>query len=841
MKETHSGHARDVDSPHPSAETPRRQAKWTPQVTAESFFGRVLGGRFVIRSLIARSMTSLVFLADDRQDGRPVAVKLLHTEDLVLRRHFDREARVLANLEHPHVIGVLATGTDEGGRPYLVLPYLGGDNLRARLSGGPLDWRVVLDIGAQIADSLHALHLVGVIHRDVKLDNIIWTRHPTWPVWVKLIDLGAAKLVGFEPPVIEGVVPLDMRPTSAGYVFGTRGYRPPEAEDGVCSARSDVFSLGVTLYELCAGVLPYPDLRPLAEVCPGWDGPPELEAALLKAIDLDPERRHATADEFRRELEAIRLVHPEDGHPRHLLQGRWDLIGVLGSGATATTYRAYSRELMAVAAIKVLDPKAQADPDVCLRFIREAIILRSVRHSNLPAFYELGTDAGRRYIVMELRAGKRAAEYASRKTCLPARTVICIGQQLASTLGALHEAGVIYRDLSTDNVLIHFDGPDPKVSLIDFNASLVIEERFFARLDERWAPPPEARPRPSRDLKLEGSRYAAPEVRAGAPWSEASDVFALGMLLYQLLTGHTPFHSFAPKGTPAAIRKDCPTNLVTALHSALELDPEKRGSITSVLWYLDLALDELAADAQAGTERRPDEHVVSPTPAPKNVPPPAASSGPLPVLQDTQPPAAASESPPVDSPMLPSGPIHAPEDSPPATGGALLAPEDSLSPAPVVIPAGPAPAPAGRRLHLLAVTVGAVLVAGLALLAHRVDDHAPPNGTEASALADRTERPAPRPPATSPPVAPPAIAEQAVEADMATVLSRAAGSLQACARTAGRSVTVELAAEAGASHFTSINILPADPALQHCIRDVLEPLRFAAPASTITSIKRYRP
>lgn len=773
----------------------------------EDYFGRHLaGGRFVLRSLIARSKTSLVFLADDRHDGRPVAVKVLSTEDLVVRRHFLRESRVLANHDHPHVAIVLATGVLEDGGPYMVQPYLGSDTLRARLAGGRLDWRTLLEIGVQMADALHALHLAGVIHRDVKPDNILWTRHPTEPVWVKLIDLGAAKLVGFEPPAIEGVQPLDMRATSIGYVFGTRGYRPPEAEDGEATARFDVFSLGVTLYELCAGVLPYPDLRPLADVRPGWDGPPELEAAIRKAIDLDPDRRHATADELRRELEAIRRVHPKDGHPRHLLGGRWDLLGVLGSGATATTYRAYNRELLATAAIKLLDPKADADAG--LRFVREAIILRAVRHPNIPAFYELGTDAGRRYIVMELCRGTRAGEYTSTRTCLSARAVIGIGEQLTSALAALHDAGVIYRDLSIDNVLVDFASPDPKVMLIDLGASLVIEDRFYARLDERWAPPPEARPRPGRDLDLTRKGYAAPEVRAGAPWSEASDVFALGVLLYQLLTGLVPFPGASPKGKPMAIRKDCPTNLAEALYAALEVDPTKRGTIADMREWLACARDELL------DEQTPDRGARASAE-------PAAVPGTRPADEPEAPATAAAV----------ASPPHVSSDSQPHAPSSASR-ETSLAPA-----VEPSPTHSHRRSWLIVALLGAVLVA-LAAIVRPIADAAETSSDVTAPLPSQPRALVPPDAATK---AAPALAPVPAEPDAATLLAGAEGSLRACAKAAGRGVTVELAADAGASHFTTIKVLPPEPALERCVRDVLEPLRFAAQPSATTTITRYRP
>lgn len=817
------GHAASVDTPpRPATSTPRKRPTWTPRSHAARFIGRSLdGGRFLIRSLIAQGGMSDVFLADDRKDGRPVAIKILRTDDVDTGegRRFIREARVLANLQHPNLVAVLATGETEDGNPYMVQPYLGGDTLRARLAGGPLGWRIVLEIGAQIADVLHALHEAGVVHRDVKIDNIIWARHPTQPVWVQLIDLGIAKLLGFVPPPIEGVQPLDQRATGIGYVLGTDGYRPPEALEGICTPRFDVYSLGVTLYRLCANVMPHShDVRPLAEVCPGWDGPADFEAAIRKAMDPDPERRFASAEALRLTLEAIRTCNPDPDRPRHLFAGRYDLLGPLGSGAKATTYRAYHRELEATLAIKILSTKAQADPDECLRFVREAMILRHVRHPNLPAFYGLDTYAGQRYIAMELCPGRRAREYTLAGTCLRPREVLCIGEQLASALHALHEAGVIYRDLSWDNVLIHFDDRDrdPTVKLIDFNASLLIEDRFYARLDERWARPPEQRERPSRDLQLTRKDYAAPEVRAGAPWSERSDVFALGRLLYLLLTGQAPFQGEPNGPMPPPWRKDCPLNLIAALEAALEVDPERRGTLDTVLEALADARKEIEEDEKAVllAAHQARQGTQTPTREPAAHDEPAAASA-------EQGPAVAPEETAVVAADAPSSP-----------GPTATSPDLVDIPRPET--AAAEPSVQARRwwlAALAAIVIAAIFAVQASWSGHTTSTQTPVGPpSHAEPTKPRIE-----------PAAEPAKAPEEVALDMDSALARAAGSLGACARGAGRRISVELTVNAGGARFASITVLPADASVECCVREILEPVRFRSQPTATTLMTEYRP
>lgn len=822
--ETRPGHTDDVDtSPSPVAAARRTRRQWTPQSHAEHYIGHNLDeGRFVIRSLIAQGGMADVFLADDRRDGRPVAIKILRADDVDSEegRRFAWEVRMLANLQHPNLIAVLATGTTDEGNPYMVQPYLGGDTLRARLAGGPLGWRVALEVGVQIADVLQCLHEAGVVHRDVKIDNIIWARHPTQPVWVKLIDLGIAKLLGWVPPPIEAALPLDQRATKIGHVLGTDGYRPPEALEGICTPRFDIFSLGVTLYRLCANAMPEPEVRPLAEVCPGWDGPAEFEAAIRKAMDPDPERRFASAESLRLTLEAIRTCNPDPDRPRHLFAGRFDLLRPLGSGAKATTYAAYDRELEATAAIKLLSAASQADPDECLRFIREAMILRHVRHPNLPAFFELGTHAGQRYLAMELCPGKRAREYTLPTTCLRPAEVVRIGEQLASALKALGEAGVIYRDLTHDNVLIHFSDRDPKVKLIDFNASLLIEDRFYARLDERWARPPEQRLRPNRELGLQTMSYAAPEVRAGAPWSEASDVFALGRLLYLLLTGQEPFPCAVPKGTMAPPwREDCPENLLMALESALAIDPAERGTVDDIIDFLSGAREEIEQDEKAARTR-----------SARNVEP--------------DPMERASASPAL-------APAAAVKPEPLGDAGSKLEDVTTLEPSVSAAERNPAVVspPAARRSRQALGALG-VLAAGVVLVVRSLLPGEPAADNQAAAFT-KSEPVAAEPAAEPPrfalppgePADPPPAALVAVNPvlDMEDTLTHVDEELRACARTAGRRITVDLAVSANGTRFDSVVIMPADANVDRCVRELLEPLRFRAHSSATTFIKRYQP
>jgi len=176
--------------------------------------------------------------------------------------------------------------------------------------------------------------------------------------------------------------------------------------------------------------------------------------------------------------------------------------------------------------------------------------------------------------------------------------VISIGLQLVGALEALHSVGVVYRDLSTSNVLVDFDEAVPVVRLIDFNHALV-SDGFFARLDERYATPPELRKRPARELRLDKMEYSAPELRGGKPATPASDVYALAVLLYRALTGRRPLAPGATEPEPASkYCQGCSESLEEVLRRALNPTPEARLTLEQVRTYLRDACEELGGEVK---------------------------------------------------------------------------------------------------------------------------------------------------------------------------------------------------------------------------------------------------
>jgi protein kinase-like protein len=212
--------------------------------------GTVLSGRYHLGELIARGGWGMVYRARDLRDGSDVALKVLspqHARDPVSVRRFLREQRTLARLHHPHVVAPLDHGRTEQGL-YIVMELLHGRTLHAHMHrDGPLRPARAALIAAQICDGLGAAHEHGVIHRDLKPDNVFLAEAPA--DFVKVMDFGIAKLLPGE----------SSDSASSPLVYGTPIYMSPEqACADVIDGRSDLYSLGIVLFEMLTGKLPYP-------------------------------------------------------------------------------------------------------------------------------------------------------------------------------------------------------------------------------------------------------------------------------------------------------------------------------------------------------------------------------------------------------------------------------------------------------------------------------------------------------------------------------------------------------------------------------------------------------
>jgi len=271
----------------------------------------VLAGRYRLKRLIAKGGMAEVWEAVDDILGRPVAVKILHPHlaaDESFRERFRREAIAAARLAHPSVVATFDTGTD-GGITFIVMELVDAPTLRQVLNeSGPMAAGRVVHTGAQVADALHYAHKAGVVHRDIKPANILICPDGR----VKVADFGIAKAVEDSEP--DRPHPSDAL-TGTGTIVGTAQYLSPEQVDGrAVDGRTDVYAVGVVLYEALCGRPPFTGetdmavalkhitTNPLAprEVRAGI--PRGLEEVVLRALAKAPEDRYQSAAELQTAL-----------------------------------------------------------------------------------------------------------------------------------------------------------------------------------------------------------------------------------------------------------------------------------------------------------------------------------------------------------------------------------------------------------------------------------------------------------------------------------------------------------------------------------------------------------
>jgi serine/threonine protein kinase len=286
--------------------------------------GEKIAGRYEVEELVGHGGMSSVYKAHDSLLERHVALKVLHAqysgdEDFVER--FKREARLVAQLQHPNIVTVIDRG-EEDDRQYIVFEYIEGENLKELVvRRGRLEVREALEIALEVARGLAFAHDNGLIHRDVKPQNVLLNGDGR----AKVTDFGIARTLD-----VDGM-------TQTGTVLGTSNYIAPEQASGNrVDAHSDVYSLGAVLYELLAGDVPFPGesfvavaMKHVHEPPPNLldvrgDIPLRVAAAVDRALEKDPDQRFPTMDAFAAELEAClaELDREDDGDATMVIPAR---------------------------------------------------------------------------------------------------------------------------------------------------------------------------------------------------------------------------------------------------------------------------------------------------------------------------------------------------------------------------------------------------------------------------------------------------------------------------------------------------------------------------------------
>ncbi|HEX2685678.1 MAG TPA: protein kinase [Kofleriaceae bacterium] len=273
----------------------------------DPFVGKVIDDRYEIQSRIGEGGMGVVYKARQTSIDRVIAIKMLNPQmasDPTWVQRFNNEARACSHLQHPNTIRMFDFGKTNDGRLFMAMEFLDGMSLREAVSKGPLAPQRVMKILIQCCASLAEAHSIGIIHRDIKPDNVFLLNMAGSPDFVKLLDFSVAKL-------LEG----DRMKTQAGVVFGTPQYMSPEQGRGMpLDARSDLYALGILAFEMLTGNVPFNDENPMtviqmhlhAAIPPLPQSIPySVQQIVRRALEKDPNRRYQSSGEMMQHCQQV--------------------------------------------------------------------------------------------------------------------------------------------------------------------------------------------------------------------------------------------------------------------------------------------------------------------------------------------------------------------------------------------------------------------------------------------------------------------------------------------------------------------------------------------------------
>jgi serine/threonine protein kinase/TPR repeat protein len=535
----------------------------------------------------------VVYRAIDDKLQRAVAIKVLsarYTADDRDRQLIVREARHAAALAHPNIATIHEVHDGPDGAFY-VMELVTGETLRQTLARvGRVSGAEALRWAAQIASAVACAHAAGVIHRDLKPENILIAASGD----VKLLDFGLAKIIDIGNPDLVMTAPHRGAPpvakTAPGRVMGTPAYMAPEqARSEPVDARADVFAFGVVMYELFTGVQPFARTTsiPSGDRASGhWqlvagmrqlapDVPPAIAEIIERCLAFDRDARYVDG-------RALATAFPSVAHfeaPAPSVQiGPYRIERQLGVGGMGVVYVGVDTRLGRRAAIKQLLPELSASRDVVERFFNEARAAANINHPGIVEIYDVGWHVdGSAYFAMKLLDGESLAARL-RRGPLAIAVATALVRQIASALAAAHAAGIVHRDLKPDNIVLVRDDSiaiGERAILLDFGIA-----KLFGAASVMHR---------TRAGSVMGTpTYMAPEQCRGAPdVDHRADVYALGCVLFEMLTGRVPFvgggvaevlgmHQHAEPPRARTLRGDVAPELDAMITRSLAKRPEQR-------------------------------------------------------------------------------------------------------------------------------------------------------------------------------------------------------------------------------------------------------------------------
>lgn len=454
-------------------------------------------GRYAYQDKIGEGGMATVYRGMQLSLNRPVAIKVLSatlSDNPSVIKRFKRESLIIARLNHPNIIHVIDRGTTSKGRPVFVMEFVEGINLADAITERKFDFNQKVDIAIQMCKGIAYAHKFDVIHRDIKPANVIIDREG----FARLLDFGIASF--FEAD-------KDMNPDETRLIMGTEAYMAPEQHKGIAftSTLSDVYSLGVVMYELFTSTLPLPNAPPMAQIDANIT--PALENLIHQCLAVDPAERPQSVEQVRTQLLlAMKGQHIAEeqvnraGEGLASIQQKFGLLDVMQEDKFGAVYLYEDKSSHKLLVIKKRTSTFTG--------YREAKMLHSLKHPNLVNILGTSKNDSVFIVVMEYVSGgslqDRLIEPMGMQMFLNTAVQICRGLAFA------HQNRVCHGNLRPSNVLLTSDF---QVKLTDFG------------LDEHY-----------RVKERDGNWYGDADDRK----DELSDIFSLGAIFYHALTGVPP-------------------------------------------------------------------------------------------------------------------------------------------------------------------------------------------------------------------------------------------------------------------------------------------------------------
>ncbi len=506
--------------------------------------GTVIDARYQIIGPVAAGGMGEVYRARRRLLGDEVALKVMNAsfdQASDQRDRFLRESRTCAGLRHPNIVSILDFNVQPNGQPYLVMELLSGPSLAEELKlSGPMAPADVVALLTPLAGALQLAHERGITHRDLKPANIVAHRYESGERVYKIIDFGLAAIK--EAPDVT-------RLTSPNMFLGTLAYAAPEQLLGQPpDARTDIYAFGVIAYEMLNGRLPVMVPREANTVfdvlygkradppTTGGEGGGALDAVIMRAVAHDPtERWPSIADFLRAMQEAIGSSAgstPAINDDR--LLSRYELGQLIGRGRLGSAvYRGVHRALGVPVAIRVLRREEQPHWEAAkARFLLEARTLQ-VAHPNLLQVRDYGEDERLLFLVTDYVDGSSLREELAAAGRLEWSRALALFRQMAGAAVTLNKHGGYLVGVNPDMIRLTRNGSSERIVLSTAGIRSVQDVLHTMREQE-------LRGEEANENELP---YIAPEVLMGRAPDAAADVFTLGVVFYQMVTGVLPFRA----------------------------------------------------------------------------------------------------------------------------------------------------------------------------------------------------------------------------------------------------------------------------------------------------------